>query len=129
MKLKPKNVKLMNLTNNVSKRIYLLLFVVGASGCFNCEDHINNDIKPMFLRAKITAIDTIEYRPLKLYFSSQKLGERSIQFNGCSYLDVFQITDKIQIGDSLIKEVGTDTFKIKQNTNKIYSIRYHCCVR
>lgn len=119
----------MNLINIIFKRIYLLLFVAGISGCFNCEEHINNDIKPMFVKAKITAIDTIKYSPLTLYFSSQKLREQSILFNGCSYLDVFEISNKIQIGDSLIKEVGTDTFKIKHSATKMYTIRYYCCIR
>ncbi len=120
----------MNLTTNITKKLLPLLIVIGIMGCFNCEDHMNDEIRPMFIKATITEVDTVKDTPLTLYFFSKESGEKSIFFQGCGDVDdsIYQLIGKINIGDSLIKEVGTDTFKIKQSGGKVLALEYRCCV-
>ncbi len=128
MKLQIKNMKQMNLITNITKKLLLLLMAVSIMGCFNCEDHMNDEIRPMFIKATITEIDTVIDRPLKLYFSSKESGDKSISFGSCGDFNAYRLRGKIQIGDSLLKEVGTDTFKIKQPGGKVLVLEYQCCV-
>lgn len=118
----------MNLTTNITKKLLPLLIAIGIMGCFNCGDHIDDKIMPMFIKATITEVDTVIDRPLTLYFFSKESGEKSIFFQGCGYDAIYQLRGKINIGDSLIKEVGTDTFKIKQPGGKVLALEYQCCV-
>ncbi len=123
-------MKQINLITNITKKLLLLLMAVSIMGCFNCEDHMNDEIRPMFIKATITEVDTVIDRPLTLYFFSKESGEKSIFFQGCGDVNesIYQLIGKINIGDSLIKEVGTDTFKIKQPGGKVLVLEYQCCV-
>jgi hypothetical protein len=64
--------------------------VAGISGCFNCEEHINNDIKPMFVKAKGLQLST-RYNIVHLVtiFLSQKLEEQSISISMAAVILMF----------------------------------------
>lgn len=122
-------MKQINLITKITKKLLLLLMAVITMGCINCEDHINDEIKPMFIKATITEVDTVIERPLKLNFYSKESGEKFISFESCRDDNIYQLRGKINIGDSLIKNIGTDTFNIKQPSGKILTLKYQCCIQ
>lgn len=113
----------------ISIKALMLFTVVNTMGCFNCENHINDEIKPMVIKGKIVSLDTVVSRPLKIYFSSKGLTEAFAFRETCGDYSLYKLRGKIEIGDSLIKEEGTDIFKVKQKTGIILNLKYQCCIQ
>lgn len=108
----------------------LLLVIQGCTEYVNCEKHINEKIRPMYIRGTITEIDEL-HRPIIIHYQTPK-GFYKISFvQTCEEVDDSNYLNprRMSIRDSIIKNIDTDTFLIKRESGQVLSIKYQCCVK
>lgn len=116
----------MEIINNM-KRIIICIPIVILSSCgFNCKDYVNDIVKPKTIKAIVEKKEEIAPGLGRLYLKSL-LNNELDSMNYCFSSPFRQHWDEISVGDTILKNKGSEIVYLHTQKVIIKWDRFPCC--